>query len=212
MKTNAFSFATIDIQSNIIYQNLNFKGFFNCQTNLYDSHFLNPYKEVLRKHDQYIINDQIATKTLLVNICNCNIVLNKYPAMVYGQVVGIQIIPELFSINPMKKIINSANWDASLVLDKYRYISGFSEFQQEIIFCLIYGLHSDKSIVNFIESKIGKIIYSRAVSDAIKEIYNKLCVNNRELLIYSLYYFNFDKHIPTSFLKPGVYAMENLLN
>ena len=211
---NSFSFATINIQSNIMYQSIDFKYLFNCEKNLYDSPFLHPYKDIMVLHDESIINNQIATKTLLVNICNQNIILNKYPAMIYGQVVGIQIIPELFSANPIKKVINCNTWNINLVLDKYRYITGFSEFQQEIIFCLIYGIgmQSDKSIANYIENKISKVVCPRAVSSGIKEIYNKLCVNSREVLLYSLYFLNFDKYIPNTFLKAGIYPMENLLN
>ncbi len=210
MDNNSFSYATIDAKSNILDQTQNFKKLFNCDTNLYSSPELNKYKKILLTHDKNIFDYGVINKTLLVNIFEENIVINKYPIIVYGQIVGIQLIPEIFRINKMNNLFYDGITHLSEIPEKYKNITGYSDFQQEIIFCLLVGIRTCKSIVNFIQLKTNILVEVKSVSNALEAIYSKLLVNNKESLIFVCCCLNFDKYLPKKLFPAGVYLMQDL--
>lgn len=211
MKNNYCPYATIDAKSNIIYQNKDFQALFNCNNSeFYDYLLFKPYKQMLSIQDTNIMQFGTTAKVLLINIFDKNIILNKYPIIVHNQIIGIQLVPEIFRINKMNNLLDDNTVHLSNISEKYKIITGYSNFQQEIIFCLISGFQSDKAIANFIGKKTNLIIQARSVSDGIKAIYTKLLVNNRDSLLFTLHYLNFNEYIPKSLFPPKVSFLEDL--
>ena len=115
------------------------------------------------------------------------------------------MISEILKFNSLRKsLINVIKLSAD-ILDEHKIITGYSQFQQEIIFCLLNGIHSDKAIANFIQTKSKNIIEPRAVKDSILAIFKKLRITDRDELVFCLQYLGFDKYIPKTLYPSGVY-------
>ena len=205
MDISSFAFATIDTKSNILFQNQIFENLFNSKNNLYDHILLNPYKKTLVNADKLILEQGISTQILLINIFEDNIILKKLPLVAYNQIVGIQIIAEVLKFNSFNKISRNNSRLSAEILEEHKIISGYSQFQQEIIFCLLNNKHSDKAIANFIQSKVETVIEPRAVKDSISAIFKKLRVTDRNELVFCLQHLGFNKYIPKTLYTSGVY-------
>lgn len=205
MHGSLLSFATIDSKSNIIYQDSAFRQLFNTENILYDSVVLSPFKEMLLNQDKLILEKGIGSQILLINICENNIILKKTPIISYNQIVGINLLSEIFSINPLKHELSKNIKLNSAISNEHKYVTGYSPFQQQIIFCLLMGMQSDKEIANFMNKITFNIFECSNIRNGIREIFKKLFVSNRECLINCLFKLNFDKHIPDSLFPKGVY-------
>ena len=208
---NFFPIATIDRKSNIIHQNNQFKNLFKCEKNLYSSPLLSPYEQFFSNQDKIIIEKSVATKTLLVNICEHNLILNKYPIILYDQIIGVQIIPEIFKVNNLKNLFQYTHFNCNLIPSKYLNINNYSELQQEIIFCMLRGYHTDKGIAHAIKSITKKELVTKTIERSIGRMYSKLLVNDRESLTNLFHCLNFDNYIPRTLYTSGVYSIESLI-
>ncbi len=208
---NFFPVATIDRKSNIIHQNTQFKNLFRCDKNLYSSPLLSPYEQFFSNQDKIIIEKSVATKTLLVNVCEHNLILNKYPIILYDQIIGVQIIPEIFKVNNLKNLFQYYNFNCNLISSKYLDINNYSGLQQEIIFCMLRGYHTNKGITHAIKSITKRELTNKTVERSISRLYSKLLVNDRESLTTLFHYLNFDKYIPRTLYGSGVYNIESLV-
>ena len=209
--SNFFPIATIDRKSKIIHQNNQFKDLFRCDKNLYSSPLLSSYEKFFSEQDKKIIENSVATKMLLVNVCEYNLILSKYPVILYDQIIGIQITAEIFRINFLKNFTKYNPTSFKSINSKYFDINNYSELQQEIIFCMLRGYHTDKGIANEIHTISQKEISAKSVERAIGKIYSKLLVSDRENLICLFHYLNFDKYIPRTLYNKGIYNIENLI-
>ena len=84
-------------------------------------------------------------------------------------------------------------------------ISGYSVFQQEIIFYLLQGQQSDKIIANLIQNKTKKNIEPKSIRDSIQAIFKKLRTFDRNELVLYLNSLGFNKYIPNTLYSSGVY-------
>lgn len=200
-----FSFATIDSNANILNQSDDFRTIFKVDDMLYNSPLLQDYKHVLKSADDKVIKNCESSKLLLINIADKNYILTKSPYIVQNHTFGIYLLLEEFRINALRDIISFSSYISQNINPKFTLIENYSSLQKEVIFCLLTGLHSDKTIAQFIEAKTGRITSTHAIKNALKEIYNKLLANDRESLTRLCYQLEFDRYIPKTFLAPGIY-------
>ena len=199
--------AIIDQKSNIINQSDSFREIFNVgnKAMLYDNEIFVKYKPTLLQHDKLIISNKTSSPIFLINILNKNYTLRKTPLIINKQLIGIQVTVEEFIINSFNKLLNKNIELHPSIKHEHKYITGYSSFQQEIIFCLLNNKTNYKSIANFLSKLHNNTINDTAIRDSLQAIYNKIIVTNKEHLIDCLFYLGFDNHIPKSLFPNGIY-------
>ena len=211
MNHNLFSIAMIDNRSRILYQSENFKNIFPNNIILYESPILKKYQNILSLYDQKVIKYSEVHKILLINICNQNYVLIKSPLPITTEKNAIHMIVEEFKICNFNYNNNNIKKILATIPNKFKDINNYSTFQKEIIFALLLNKQNDKSIANFINSKKSSNISHKSINNAIGLIYKKLFVSDRDSLVAICCSLNFNKHIPVSLYKPGIYDINEFL-
>lgn len=203
----SISHAIVDNNAHLLYQSNCFKGIFNTEQNsaFYNCPILAPYKSTLLQHDKLIISNKTSSPIFLINILHKNYILRKTPLIINNKLIGMQVTAEEFIINSFNRLLNKNIKLHPSIKHEHKYITGYSSFQQEIIFCLLNNKTNYKSIANFLSKLHNNTIHDTAIRDSLQAIYNKIIVTNKEHLIDSLFYLGFDNHIPKSLFPNGVY-------
>lgn len=141
-------------------------------------------------------------KKLLANILDKNYTVYKTQINLSSSNF-LQYLFEEWKINnnvhvspPRSKIINNHLKD----------INSFTDFEREIIYCLLSGYVIDKSIEKFLCQITNKKL-SGNIKYTIAALYSKFECDNRSLLIELLKFYELDRYLPVSIFPPGVYKI-----
>jgi len=87
-----------------------------------------------------------------------------------------------------------------------RDINSFTDFEREIIYCLLSGYVIDKAIDQFLTKITNKKLKGN-IKYTIAALYSKFECDNRSVLVELLKYYELDRYLPSSLFPPGVYSI-----
>lgn len=141
-------------------------------------------------------------KQLVANIFDKNYTVTKLEVKVKNKSFYQFIFEEWKLINDLfPKDISTSSLNTNL-----KDINTFSDFEQEIIYCLLNGYTVDKNIEQFL-AKIKKQEPQGNIRWAISSLYSKFDCDNRIMLIEMLRYYGLDRNLPVTIFPPGVYDL-----
>ena len=143
---------------------------------------------------------ELNQKKLIANLLDKNYTVLKFGVHVKNKPFYQFVFEEWKLINNVPHYNTAPN-----ILNKnLKDINTFSDFEQEIIYCLLNGYTVDKNIEHFLV-KSKKQYPLGSVRWAIKSLYSKFDCDNRIMLIEMLRYYELDRYLPVTIFPPGMY-------
>lgn len=140
-------------------------------------------------------------KRLLANILDKNYVVFKTQISLSEKLL-FQYIFEEWRIN------NNISFSKSRlpVNRQLKDINSFTDFEREIIYCLLSGYVIDKAIDQFLTKVTNKKLKGN-IKYTIAALYSKFECDNRSILVELLKFYELDRYLPASLFPPGIYSI-----
>ncbi len=141
-------------------------------------------------------------KLLLANMLDKNY-------MVYKTKINLSnngFFQYLFEEWKINNNINVPSYKTQVINSQLKDINSFTDFEKEIIYCLLSGYVIDKSIEQFLIKLTNQKLRGN-VRYTIAALYSKFECDNRSLLIELLKLYELDRYLPVSIFPAGIYKI-----